>query len=402
MNLDLPSWAEIKTDVRLKGAGVTRILHLYSNRKWTGPADHALNLVSWLHSERDFQVFFACGRRKSLISHLQNKADERQIPHIDDLQLNKHLNWTILPDILSLRKLVAREAIDLIHSHQDNDALTAVLAGFGTRLVRTCYDGEPEPLYVRRRFVFHNTSRILTASVRVQAYLSRVFPGKWIEQVDIPVDLKRFRPAPKSEKLRSEFGIDRDAVVAGIVARVQKHRNFPLLLSALEEVVREIPQFKFLIVGRGTHIDTIAREPIKRKGLEKNVIFTGYRGHDYPDVLNLFDYKVFLHPGSDGACRAVREALACGKPVVATRKGILPELLKDGETAILVDDQPHDLARAMIKMYRENEYRLHCSHAARKYAEDILKPEKYVRKVLACYESIMSENGGKIPANLRM
>jgi hypothetical protein len=64
----------------------------------------------------------------------------------------------------------------------------------------------PPPLSLRRRFILHNTARILTASFRVHAYLSRIFPEKRIEHVDIPVDGEEFRPAPKSEKLRLEFG----------------------------------------------------------------------------------------------------------------------------------------------------------------------------------------------------
>ncbi len=367
-----------------------RILHLYSNSKWTGPADHALNLVSWLRVHRDLQIYYACGRcQKGLKNHLQDKAEERHIPHIDNFFLNKHLNHRIIPDIFSLKKIAAREGIDLIHSHQDNDALTAVLAGFGKILVRTCYEGEPLPLSLRHRFILHNTARILTSSFRVQAYLSRIFPEKWIEHVDIPVDVEGFCPVPKSEKLLIEFGLTPDEPIAGIVARVQKHKNFPLLLNALEKVVREIPQFKFLIVGRGSKLDTLAREPVIKKGLQKNVIFTGYRSDDYRDVLNLFDFKIFLYPGSDGACRAVREALACGKPVVALKSGILPELIKDGETGMLVDEQPNDLAQAIITMFRENEYRLRCSHAARKYAEETLSPERYVKKVLNCYKSIL-------------
>ena len=367
---------------------MTRVLHLFSNRKWTGPADHALNLASWLSARSDLRIIFACGRRRGLANHILDKANERNIRHINDFLLNKHLNWRIIPDIFSLKKVVARESIDIIHSHQDNDALTAVLAGFGSMLVRTCYEGQPVRLSFRRRFILHNTARIMAASLRVQDYLSRIFPEKWIEQIDIPVDLEKFRPAPKSEQLRLAFGLTTDDPVAGIVARVQKHRDFPLLLSAVEEVVSEIPQFKLLIVGRGTHIDTIARQPVKKRRLQNNVIFTGYRDDDYQDVLNLFDFKIFIHPGSDGSCRAVREALASGKPVVATRRGILPELIKDGKTGLLVDDNPHDLARAIITMFREKEKRMNFSRAARKYAEDVLNQQRYVEKVLVCYKTI--------------
>jgi glycosyltransferase involved in cell wall biosynthesis len=183
--------------------------------------------------------------------------------------------------------------------------------------------------------------------------------------------------------------------VAGIVARVQKHRNFPLLLDAIEQVAREIPDLKFMIVGRGTHIETVARQPVRQRGLDKHVIFTGYRQDDYRDVLNLFDYKIFLVPGSDGSCRAVREALAGGKPVVAARKGILPELIQDGKTGLLIDDKPEELARAMITMTRDREFRAQCSRAARQYAETVLSPERYVQKVVACYESLLAKKKKK-------
>jgi len=367
---------------------VKRILHLYSNHKWTGPADHALNLVSWLVENSRVEAFFACGRRKDAKNQLRDKAHQRKVPLLSGLFLNKHLHWKIIPDSLALKATVARCRIDMIHSHQDNDALTAVLAGFGNRLIRTVYDGEPGPLNFRQRFCLHKTAKIMTASLKVQADLLKRFPEKEIEHVNIPVDLKTFCPSPKSDRLCREFGITTDTPVAGIVARVQKHKNFAMLLTAIEKVVKEIPDFTLLIVGRGTHIDSLARQPARLRGLDQNVIFTGYRQDDYRDVLNLFDHKIFLVPGSDGSCRAVREALACGKPVIASKKGILPELIKDGETGILIDDRPEDLAQAIITMVKEKDFRLRCGRAARSYAQNVLDPDRYLKKVLACYETL--------------
>ena len=367
---------------------VKKILHLYSNFKWTGPADHALNLASWLKAFGKMNIYFACARRPGLKNQLYRKAVERELPYVDGMYLNKHFSWKIFPDIISLKKLVSHNRIDLIHGHQDNDALTAVLSGFGDRLIRTCYDGEPTPLTARQRFTFGRTARILTASLAVQAHLSTTLTDKPIEHVDIPVDGGHFYPRPKNEKLLTEFGVGSNEPVAGIVARVQKHRKFDMLLNAVEQVVREIPGFKFLIVGRGTHIDSLARRPVKQRGLQNNVIFTGYRKDDYGEVVNLFDFKVFLTPGSDGSCRAVREALACGKPIVASRKGILPELIEDGKTGILVEGGTADLVRGMLTMAKEPKFRQQCSHAARQYALNVLNPEKYVKKMVACYDSL--------------
>ena len=365
-----------------------KILHLYSNHKWTGPSDHALNLVGWLQARTDIQTLFACGRRRGAENQLYAKSRRRHLPFTDGLHLRKHLSWEIMPDVYALRRIVDRRKISLIHSHQDNDALTAVLAGLGNRLIRTCYDGDPAPLNFRQRFFYRRTARIMTASVKMRDHLSAIFPGKDIQQVDIPVDLERFHPHNKDDRLMVEFGLQPEKPVGGIVARVQKHRNFALLLDAIEQVVKVWPDFKFLIVGRGTHIDTVARQPVLRRGLEENIIFTGYRQDDYRDVLNLFDYKIFLVSGSDGSCRAVREALACGKPVIASRQGILPELIHDGKTGILVNDKAEELARAMITMTRDPKFRHQCSRAARQYAETILSPERYVKKVVACYESL--------------
>ncbi len=306
----------------------------------------------------------------------------------------------MVPDVYALKKIWARQHIDVIHCHQDNDAFAAVLAGFGHCMVRTCYDGHLAALNFRQQVVFRRAAKILTASNQVCNYLKHRYPQKKIEAVDIPVDLETFHPMPKSRELLEEFGIDPRGPVAGIVARVQKHKNFELLIDALEMTAAEIPQFKFLVVGRGTHIDTVARQPIQRKRLQDRVIFTGYREEDYRDVLNLLDFKVFLYPGSDGACRAVREALACGKPVIATRRGLLPELIKDGETGMLVDENPRLLASAMMTLFRETQYRLKLSRAAQAYAREVLRPDAYIDKVMAAYELITAaskESGPRGP-----
>ena len=336
-------------------------------------------------------IYFACARRPGVQNRLYRKAVERELPYVDGMYLNKHFSWEILPDIVSLKKTVSQRRIDLIHSHQDGDSMIAVLGGFGHRLIRTCYDGKPAPLSFRQRFALRRTARIMTASLAVRAHLAKILPDKSIEQVDIPVDGSRYCPRPKNEKLLAEFGVAAGEPVGGIVARVQKHRKFDILLNAIEQVVDQIPQFKFLIVGRGTHMDTLARRPVKQRGLEKNVIFTGYRDDDYGEVLNLFDFKVFLTPGSDGACRAVREALACGKPVIASREGILPELIENGKTGILIEDRTTDLVRAMLTMAKEKAFRQQCSGAARQYALDVLGSERYVQKVIDCYQSLWDQ-----------
>ncbi len=70
-------------------------------------------------------------------------------------------------------------------------------------------------------------------------------------------------------------------------------------------------------------------------------------------------------------------------------------MIRDGETGILIEDKPADLARAMITMIKEKNFRLRCSRMARQYAETVLSPERYLQKAIGCYESLVSEDRGQ-------
>ena len=100
------------------------------------------------------------------------------------------------------------------------------------------------------------------------------------------------------------------------------------------------------MIGRGTHLEETARRPAARLGLSERVIFAGYRSADYPDVLRASDVFTMLVPGSDGSCRALLEAAACGLPAVTTGLGSLPEIVVHGETGLVVAADPAPLAAA--------------------------------------------------------
>jgi len=140
--------------------------------------------------------------------------------------------------------------------------------------------------------------------------------------------------------------------VVGIVARVQGHRRFNVLVEAAAAVMRVLPDFRLVIVGRGTDFDRILTRPARRAGVDRIARFPGYlTGDDYAGCLHALDAKVFLVPGSDGSCRAVREAMAMGVPVIAANRGMLPEIVADGVTGRIVRDVPGSLAKAIIELH---------------------------------------------------
>jgi len=185
--------------------------------------------------------------------------------------------------------------------------------------------------------------------------------------LDPPIDLARFDPA-RVVSSRATLGVPEDAFCLGIVARMQTHRRFDVLLEAVRRAAERAPELRVLVVGRGTHRRSVAEEPARRLGLADRVVFAGYRAADYVDVLSALDVKAFLVPGSDGSCRAVREALALGRPVIAAARGMLPEIVEHGATGLVIEDTPETLADAIVRLCRDRELRERMGRAARESA----------------------------------
>jgi glycosyltransferase involved in cell wall biosynthesis len=179
-------------------------------------------------------------------------------------------------------------------------------------------------------------------------------------------------------------------VIGGIVARVQKHRHFEILLEAIQIVTNQFPAFKFMIIGRGTHIEEIAIKPSQKMGIRTNIIFTGYKREDFCETLSCLNFKIFLVPGSDGSCRAVREAMAMGTPVIAAKRGILPELIEDGTDGLVVEDTPENIAEAIMLLVDNPELCQKMGRNARAKALELFNLEKQAAKVKKIYEEVIS------------
>jgi glycosyltransferase involved in cell wall biosynthesis len=191
------------------------------------------------------------------------------------------------------------------------------------------------------------------------------------------VDGARFAPAPPDPEVRRALGLEPGHLVLGVVARVQRHRRFDLLLAAAAQLFARLPQARLVVVGRGTHREELAERPAAALGIADHVVFAGYRDADYPALLRTLDLVTFLVPGSDGTCRAVLEAAACGIPAVTSRRGALPEIVVDGETGLLADEDPAALAAAWERLLRDDVRRRALGAAARQRAEALFTPERF-------------------------
>jgi glycosyltransferase involved in cell wall biosynthesis len=226
-------------------------------------------------------------------------------------------------------------------------------------------------------------------AIREDAAAWRLSPEQVVHAAP-PIDVVRFAPGRVAAR-RDALGVARNAFCVGIVARMQTHRRFEMLLEAAQLARARVPGFQLVIVGRGTHQDAVARDPVRKLGLADTVRFAGYvAGDDYVATLASFDAKVFLVPGSDGSCRAVREALAMGVPVIATRRGILPELVRDGIDGLLVDETPEALADAIETLARDRARLATMAADARRGAVERFSFDRFAARLEGVYAELLA------------
>ena len=335
-----------------------KILHIFANYKWTGPADAALSLARALREKHN--VTFMCGGAPSgQQNQVKEKAHEFGVPVIVNNALRKHLEpLTAFHAMRFAAHILRHDKADIIHTHLVNDHLIAAAALWFTQsklpLVRSYYeDSRTRSDRIRNKILMRCcTNGTIVFSRGAAEELQKLgIKDQRIYAIDPAVDVHRFNPARNLPDMRAKFCFGVDDFVVGIVARVQRHREFDIVLEATRRVRHIVPNLRVLVVGRGTHINEVLIEPSRAMGLSDIVKSMGYLdGDSYIGALEAMSAKLFMVPGSDGTCRAVREAMAMGKPVIATRRGILTEMVGDGVEGIIIDPDPESLANAIIRL----------------------------------------------------
>jgi glycosyltransferase involved in cell wall biosynthesis len=377
-----------------------KLLHLFSNYKLTGPAEPAVRLASHL-MRRGHEVLFAHQPTpRPMNGMIDEVAQSHGLTTCTDLHLYKHFKpRAILHDRAKLAKLIDEHRFDIIHCNLINDHLIAALAvrraKHKPRIVRTNHDARPMRRDLRSRLLVpKRTDALIELSEQARTEDIRRFGlrPEAVHRIDTAVDLERFTPDRELPDLRARWGLTPDHFVVGVIARIQKRRQYPTLLRAAALVREQLPNFRLAVIGRGTHMNQVAVQPARRLGLDSVVFFPGYlRGEDYVAGLRALDAKVFMVPGTDGSCRAAREAMASGRAVIATRRGMLPELISDGEDGLLADERPEALAEAILELGRDRERCRAMGDAARRTALRRFAPEAQAEAVEAVYRRLLPE-----------
>lgn len=144
------------------------------------------------------------------------------------------------------------------------------------------------------------------------------------------VDTQRFRFSKEGrEKIRKELGIG-DSLLLGVVGRLDPVKGHDLFIKALSLLNKNGLNVKGLIVGEEKNVKVDKLKSLaKRLGIVDSIIFITKRRKDIVDIMSAFDVGIVPSKGSEVIARTLLELMACGKPVVVTNVGVLPEVVKE-------------------------------------------------------------------------
>ncbi len=361
-------------------------LHVDTARSWRGGQNQVLLTVNGLR---------AMGQRAALVAHpdgeLRRRAAEglELVPLAPRSEVDLTAGWRFARVLKRLRP-------DVVHAHDPHAVAMASVAlslGGGST-------GGPALVASRRvdfhlkgnsfsRWKYRQVDCYIAASEAIRQILlaDGVTPDR-VVTVHEGIDVEHVAAAPPVN-VHEAFWLPHHAPVVGNVAALVPHKGQRYLIEAAHLVVKQVPDARFLILGEGElreHLEHLVRE----HALEKHVLLPGFRT-DVLGCIKGFDLFV-MSSVAEGLGTSLLDAMACERPIVATRAGGIPEIVEDGTTGLLVPPRdPRALADAIVRALGDEPLRRRRAQAGVARVRERFTDDRMVAETAAVYATLKSQ-----------
>jgi glycosyltransferase involved in cell wall biosynthesis len=338
-----------------------KIIHIITRMDMGGSAQNTL-LTALHHDSQHCNVWLIKGStlesamtkaETKLVEDQLKTAKEQGIEIIDLPSLIRRISpINDVGTLVALFRLIRKIQPQIVHTHTSKAGLLGRLAAWMARVPIIIHTPHGHVFYGHfgrsLSRIFLQMEKLLGKITHHQIALTPeegkdylnlgVAKSKNISVIHSGIELRRFRKGAKQHtEKRKGLGIPPDSLLIGYVGWLIPIKGVTYLVNAMAEVVQRDPNSLLVLVGKG---DENGEEEIKLKkqvenlGLADNVRFLGWRP-DVDEIMGCFD--IFVLPSlNEGMGRVLVEAMAAGLPLVASRVGGIPDLVKDGKNGLLV------------------------------------------------------------------
>jgi glycosyltransferase involved in cell wall biosynthesis len=329
-----------------------RILQLVSTRGWSSDAYWAARVSAELErAGHDVTLVCKRGSERRVIA----RARDVGVGRIETLGFGSGVKP--ITDASDLQRLIAwLGASDVVHVHRGKEHwLTAVanrLSRTPRPLVRTRHIVQPIRPHALNRWLYRKATSLVvtvTDAIRRQYIAAELVPPDRVVALPGGVDLARFHPGLDGTAARRALSAAPDVPLIGLVSGLRVMKGHQVAIEAAEQLARAGRRFHLLFIGHGP-LESRVRHAIVTAGLGPRITLVGFVA-DLPAAMAALDLALYSSIESDGMSRVLFEYLGTGKPVVASRVGVVPEVLENGKTALLVPaGDAGELARAIGRL----------------------------------------------------
>ena len=299
-------------------------------------------------------------------------------------------------DVFRLRNHLRALAPQIVHTFLLPASLygraAAMLAGvpivIGTEV--NIYEHKRWHHGLAERMLMRGTDAVVASAESVRDFYIRQVhadPAK-VEVIYNAVDWSQLDTTRTRGEMRASIGVPGDVLVAGIIARLTEQKAHRILFEALAGHA-DLAHLHLVVVGDG-ELRHDLRSRVAALGLDSRVHFLGAR-RDLGDVLGAID--MFVMPSFwEGLPLSMVLAMGAGLPVVATRVAGIPEVVKDGETGLLV--APGDaaaLGAALARLTADPTLGTRLGTAARTFVRPRFGVDGYLASVTSLYDRLLSQ-----------
>lgn len=321
---------------------------------------------------------------------LVKTLDQESIFHLElGIKTKFEFHPKLLFAFFKLLAFIKKNKIDLVHAQtRVAQVLAYLISRFsGVSYVSTCHGFFKKNRISRKLFPAWG-SHVIAISDAVKDHLITDFNIKRdnIFLIYTGVDSEVFAgriEGNEKDLLKYNLGFDKSPVI-GSVSRLSPVKGLRYLLFAMKDILREVPSARLLLVGEGPSKDYLM-ELAKKLGIE-NHIFFALNTTETERFLSIIDVFVF-YSLKEGLGLSLLEALAAGKPCVASSVGGVSSIVEDGITGILVPPKDsHALKEAIIKVLKDKELRASLAERGRELVKERFSMEKMVEGVIDVYK----------------